>query len=473
MFTTYTVTKIKEPKKILKKLFVTKQIIPKTTLVKITTPKKIRTFRRPKSQIINKTQKEKENKIEIKFKKEEIEPKIEEKIIPNNNIKIPPKIPCNLFQIFHNQNKIIKPTPQKHETLLQKKRLIDEETGNSIGRWNKDEHKKFIEAIIKFGNNWKDVQKYIDTRTSTQARSHAQKYFEKMRKNRNYLKFFKPLNIDNSDNFTNRTITQLHKLYGNKSKNEINSIVNKFINYESENMKKKRRSFHYNISNKKQSFNNSKKNIENNRDLEDIEEENEFPEEGEENKNIIYDNNFNNNQNRSRINSMINYNEIFGNNNSQKNEEQNLLFNNNNNFKDNNLFQSYKGDGLKIGDYILNQFVLNLSNNIGDYDPQELKPKNKRKNTFGSLEENESNLYDDNLAYLSQYNCINNINNINNQNMNIVTRSRKNSVESYKFNTEKNDFYKKYQGFDDPKLSLDMNDLLMKNIYEDDKIVQI
>ena len=57
--------------------------------------------------------------------------------------------------------------------------------------------------------------------------------------------------------------------------------------------------------------------------------------------------------------------------------------------------------------------------------------------------------------------------------MNIVTRSRKNSVESYKFNTEKNDFYKKYQGFDDPKLSLDMNDLLMKNIFEDDKIVQI
>jgi len=291
-----------------------------------------------------------------------------------------------------------------------------------------------------------------------------------MRKNRNYLKFFKPLNIDNSDNFTNRTITQLHKLYGNKSKNEINSIVNKFINYESENMKKKRRSFHYNISNKKQSFNNSRKNIENNRDLEDIEEENEFPEEGEENKNIIYDNNFNNNQNRSRINSMINYNEIFGNNNSQKNEEQNLLFNNNNNFKDNNLFQSYKGEGIN---YIINQFVLNLSNNIGDYDPPELKTKNKRKNTFSSLEENESNLYDDNLAYLSQYNCINNINNINNQNMNIVTRSRKNSVESYKFNTEKNDFYKKYQGFDDPKLSLDMNDLLMKNIFEDDKIVQI
>ena len=67
--------------------------------------------------------------------------------------------------------------------MLQKKRLIDEETGNSMGRWNKDEHRKFIEAIIKFGNNWKDVQKYIDTRTSTQARSHVQKYFKKIKKN--------------------------------------------------------------------------------------------------------------------------------------------------------------------------------------------------------------------------------------------------------------------------------------------------
>jgi SHAQKYF class myb-like DNA-binding protein len=116
--------------------------------------------------------------------------------------------------------------------------MIDEENGNTIGRWRPEEHKKFIEAIIKYGNNWKDVEKYIDTRTSTQARSHAQKYFEKMKKNK-YLKVFKPLNVDNSDNFTNATIMQLHKLYGNKSKNEINLIVNKFINIESDNQKKR------------------------------------------------------------------------------------------------------------------------------------------------------------------------------------------------------------------------------------------
>ena len=120
MFTTYTVTKIKEPKKIFKKLFVTKQIIKKKPPVKIA-PKKVKTFKRPKSQIVYKTQKPKESKIEIEFKKEEIEPKIETKIDQKCNIKIPPKIPCNLFNIFHNQNKIVKQSPKKQETFLQKK----------------------------------------------------------------------------------------------------------------------------------------------------------------------------------------------------------------------------------------------------------------------------------------------------------------------------------------------------------------
>ena len=53
---------------------------------------------------------------------------------------------------------------------------------NSIGRWTKEEHEKFIEGILKFGNEWKKVQKIIKTRSSTQARSHAQKYFLRIKK---------------------------------------------------------------------------------------------------------------------------------------------------------------------------------------------------------------------------------------------------------------------------------------------------
>ena len=482
MFTTFTVKKPKEPKKIIRNLFVTKQVLPKKSPQKKVL-KKIKPIKKPRKKILYKTQKPKEAKIEPEIKIEKIEPKIDNKIEPknNNNNKTQPKLPCNLFCIFHNQSKIIKNPIKKPEPLLQKKRLIDEETGNSIGRWNKDEHRKFIEAIIKFGNNWKDVQKYIDTRTSTQARSHAQKYFEKMKKNK-YLKVFKPLNVDNSDNFTNATIMQLHKLYGNKSKNEINLIVNKFINIESDNQKKKRRVLHPYIGNKKSSSSNNKKhNLE--LDINESISDNYNYEENIDNNNISDNNNNYNNIEQNKLGNNLNINEnininnnneeINENNNSQKNEEENIIFNND--FTEKQLMQSYRGDGIK---YILNELVRNLSQNICEYDPLEPKQKNKRKNTFGSFEENESNLYEDNLAYLNQYNSSNNIiNNSNreqNMNINLVTKSRKNSVEScFRFNNDKNDIFKKYPGLDDAKLSFDVNEVIARNLFEDDKGIKI
>ena len=50
------------------------------------------------------------------------------------------------------------------------------------GRWTNEEHNKFIEGILKYGNEWKKVQSIIKTRTSTQARSHAQKFFLRLKK---------------------------------------------------------------------------------------------------------------------------------------------------------------------------------------------------------------------------------------------------------------------------------------------------
>lgn len=52
----------------------------------------------------------------------------------------------------------------------------------NTGRWMSEEHQRFIEALLKHGNEWKSVQKYVGTRSSTQARSHAQKFFVKIGK---------------------------------------------------------------------------------------------------------------------------------------------------------------------------------------------------------------------------------------------------------------------------------------------------
>ena len=50
-------------------------------------------------------------------------------------------------------------------------------------KWSDEEHDRFMEAITQFGRDWKKVEEYIGTKTRKQIRSHAQKHFEKMRKN--------------------------------------------------------------------------------------------------------------------------------------------------------------------------------------------------------------------------------------------------------------------------------------------------
>jgi SHAQKYF class myb-like DNA-binding protein len=49
-------------------------------------------------------------------------------------------------------------------------------------KWTKEEHKRFMEAIEKFGRNWKKVEEYVSSKSRKQIRSHAQKHFDKMKK---------------------------------------------------------------------------------------------------------------------------------------------------------------------------------------------------------------------------------------------------------------------------------------------------
>ena len=49
------------------------------------------------------------------------------------------------------------------------------------GRWSQEEHEKFLEGIVLYNVNWKKVKTLIETRTPMQVRSHAQKFFNKMK----------------------------------------------------------------------------------------------------------------------------------------------------------------------------------------------------------------------------------------------------------------------------------------------------
>ena len=71
--------------------------------------------------------------------------------------------------------------------------------GNSkynSGRWSEEEHKRFLEGILTYGNEWKKVQNVIKTRSSTQARSHAQKFFLRIKKDLMFNPFINNYNFN-------------------------------------------------------------------------------------------------------------------------------------------------------------------------------------------------------------------------------------------------------------------------------------
>ena len=48
------------------------------------------------------------------------------------------------------------------------------------GKWNDEEHFRFLEGMKKYGRKWDLVKEWVKTRTTAQIRSHAQKFFNKV-----------------------------------------------------------------------------------------------------------------------------------------------------------------------------------------------------------------------------------------------------------------------------------------------------
>ena len=95
-------------------------------------------------------------------------------------------------------------SPIAPTSLLQKKTFkndIDLNSGSNDsnnGRWGKEEQKRFAEAVLKYGNNWKKIQGHISSRNITQVRSHAQKFLMKLKES----ELLKGKGLDNNLSWT-------------------------------------------------------------------------------------------------------------------------------------------------------------------------------------------------------------------------------------------------------------------------------
>ena len=115
---------------------------------------------------------------------------------------------------------------------------LDNENQFHSGRWTEEEHQKFIDGILQYGNEWKKVQQVIRTRSSTQARSHAQKFFLKIKKiiqnnNVNYNDKEKIIEIIANNIYTN--INEKRNSLTKTQKEKLLNVIFSNIKYDEKN----------------------------------------------------------------------------------------------------------------------------------------------------------------------------------------------------------------------------------------------
>ena len=106
---------------------------------------------------------------------------------------------------------------KKRFKLRAKKDYTKYKTSNiAQGYWAKSEHKKFIEALYLYDCDWKKIQKYIKNRIDSQVRSHAQKFYLK-------LKYFKDEELGLDFTTSNvKSLSDIIKIIKEKESNSEN-----------------------------------------------------------------------------------------------------------------------------------------------------------------------------------------------------------------------------------------------------------
>ena len=176
-------------------------------------------------------------KVSISKEKSEIKTQKEENIITNQKTNIINNINNNtIISQFRQISKIQNNNMNNNLTYSEEDNFFSLSNNNtsikanqekskfSSGRWHLSEHKKFLEAIIKFGNDWKKVEKYIGTRTSSQARSHAQKFFIKLKEEQKKSK------ISNDIDYSNSTIKSFYDALQNMTPEKRENIIKELEN---------------------------------------------------------------------------------------------------------------------------------------------------------------------------------------------------------------------------------------------------
>ena len=91
-----------------------------------------------------------------------------------------PSIPVLKFEAAAKQESPVEKLPFKREHVARKEH--DDMNGDTnTGRWSSGEHKIFVQQLQRVGKDWRKISEHIKTRSAVQVRTHAQKYFLKLR----------------------------------------------------------------------------------------------------------------------------------------------------------------------------------------------------------------------------------------------------------------------------------------------------